>query len=42
MTPTPGAIALVEAAARRVVRDNTTLPVPGWRLIPETKEKKDG
>lgn len=39
-TPNSGAIALVEAA-RRIVRDNATLPVPGWRLMPETKEKKN-
>jgi hypothetical protein len=40
-TPTPGAIALTAAAARRIVRDTTTLPVHGWRLVTE-QEKKDG
>jgi hypothetical protein len=40
-TPTQGAIALTAAAARRIVRDTTTLPVPGWRLVTE-QEKKNG
>ena len=43
MTPAPWALALTAAAARRtgkIIEDRTTLPVPGWRWVPE-QEKKD-